>query len=189
MKVQSVAALAALGFMLSAPVHAASSLQDLKKVLTKPETTESATSSASESVDLSGLISSVSSNLGVTEAQSEGGLASLFNYVKGNLSGTDYSELAGNIPGLEGLLSSVPETSGSSSSKSDALYGLLNKASEYSSTAKSINDLKQQFEALGLTPEMISSFVSQASSYFRSENNTETQSIFQSGLDNLLSAL
>ncbi|MEC7634534.1 MAG: DUF2780 domain-containing protein [Pseudomonadota bacterium] len=160
-----------------------------ESTVTSSSLTEMATSAASN-IDLASLVSSVAGNLNVSENQSEGGIASIMNYVQGNLSGADYAQLASSIPGIDSLLEDVPSLSGNSAaSSSSSLSGLLNKASEYSSTLKSVNDLKQQFESLGLSTDMIASFVTQISSYLNVNADEETQALFKSGLDNLLTAL
>ena len=160
-----------------------------ESTVTSSSLTEMATSAASN-IDLASLVSSVAGNLNVSENQSEGGIASIMNYVQGNLSGADYAQLASSIPGIDSLLEDIPSLSGNSAaSSSSSLSGLLNKASEYSSTLKSVNDLKQQFEALGLSTDMIASFVTQISSYLNVNADEETQALFKSGLDNLLTAL
>ncbi|MFZ8141506.1 DUF2780 domain-containing protein [Alteromonas macleodii] len=160
-----------------------------ESTVTSSSLNEMATSAASN-IDLASLVSSVAGNLNVSENQSEGGIASIMNYVQGNLSGADYAQLASSIPGIDALLEDVPSLSGNSAaSSSSSLSGLLNKASEYSSTLKSVNDLKQQFEALGLSTDMIASFVTQISSYLNVNADEETQALFKSGLDNLLTAL
>ena len=160
-----------------------------ESTITSSSLTEMATSAASN-IDLASLVSSVAGNLNVSENQSEGGIASIMNYVQGNLSGADYAQLASSIPGIDSVLEDVPSLSGNSAaSSSSSLSGLLNKASEYSSTLKSVNDLKQQFEALGLSTDMIASFVTQISSYLNVNADEETQALFKSGLDNLLTAL
>ena len=160
-----------------------------ESTVTSSSLTEMATSAASN-IDLASLVSSVAGNLNVSENQSEGGIASIMNYVQGNLSGADYAQLASSIPGIDSLLEDVPSlSSNSAASSSSSLSGLLNKASEYSSTLKSVNDLKQQFEALGLSTDMIASFVTQISSYLNVNADEETQALFKSGLDNLLTAL
>jgi len=160
-----------------------------ESTVTSSSLTEMATSAASN-IDLASLVSSVAGNLNVSENQSEGGIASIMNYVQGNLSGADYAQLASSIPGIDSVLEDVPSLSGNSAaSSSSSLSGLLNKASEYSSTLKSVNDLKQQFEALGLSTDMIASFVTQISSYLNVNADEETQALFKSGLDNLLTAL
>ncbi|MCH2258276.1 MAG: DUF2780 domain-containing protein [Alteromonas sp.] len=160
-----------------------------ESTVTSSSLTEMATS-AESNIDLASLVSSVAGNLNVSENQSEGGIASIMNYVQGNLSGADYAQLASSIPGIDSLLEDVPSLSGNSAaSSSSSLSGLLNKASEYSPTLKSVNDLKQQFEALGLSTDMIASFVTQISSYLNVNADEETQALFKSGLDNLLTAL
>ena len=160
-----------------------------ESTVTSSSLTEMATSAASN-IDLASLVSSVAGNLNVSENQSEGGIASIMNYVQGNLSGADYAQLASSIPGIDSLLEDVPSLSGNSAaSSSSSLSGLLNKASEYSSTLKSVNDLKQQFEALGLSTDIIASCVTQISSYLNVNADEETQALFKSGLDNLLTAL
>ena len=157
--------------------------------VTSSSLTEMATSAAS-AIDLSSLVDTVSNTLNVSETQSEGGIASIMNYVQSNLSSGDYAQLANSIPGIDGLLENVPSlSSDTAASSSSSLSGLLNKASEYSSTLKSVNDLKQQFEALGLSTDMIASFATQISSYLNVNADEETRALFKSGLDNLLTAL
>lgn len=190
----SAAALAAL--TLSSQASAFGSLNDLKNAAKEKGTelqhsatnAQNAVNDSAQSVEMSDLVSLVSDNLGVSKSQSQGGLASIFNYAKGNLSSSDYSQLASGIPGLSGIMDSLPSLS-SAEQKSSGMSGLLNKASEYSSSIKGINQLKQQFEALGLTPEMISSFVSQINTYLNSQDQDKTQSLLQQGLGNLLNKL
>ena len=129
-----------------------------ESTVTSSSLTEMATSAASN-IDLASLVSSVAGNLNVSENQSEGGIASIMNYVQGNLSGADYAQLASSIPGIDSLLEDVPSLSGNSA------------ASSSSST------------------DMIASFVTQISSYLNVNADEETQALFKSGLDNLLTAL
>ena len=147
-------------------------------------------SNAVSGVDLASLVGVVSDNLNITETQSEGGIASIMHYVQGNLSGADYKQLASSIPGINSLLENVPSLSSEpAASKSSSLSGLLNKASEYNTTLKSVNDLKQQFEALGLSTDMIASVATQISKYLNVNADEKTQALIKSGLDNLLTAL
>ncbi|MBU3021213.1 DUF2780 domain-containing protein [Aestuariibacter sp. A3R04] len=182
-----------LAFTLAGSAQATTSLQDIAGAMGKKGQT-TAQPTASDTVDYSSEISSllgqVTSNLNVSEKQAEGGLASVFNYVKNNVSTDDFGNIANSIPGLDGLLSAVPSASGSSGqSTANTLSGLMDKASEYSSSVKSVNDIKKQFEALGLTPDMIGQFVSQISTWLNKEDKPETQSLFESGMEGLLSAL
>ncbi|GAB2676803.1 DUF2780 domain-containing protein [Aliiglaciecola sp. 3_MG-2023] len=145
------------------------------------------TNEDTQSFDIASLVTMVSENLDVSEAQSEGGLASIFDYAKDNLSDTNYTELAQTIPGLDSLLDNVPALTSDASTDSASVSGLLSKASEYSSSLSTINELKQQFDALGLDTEMITSFISQINSFFSEDK--DTLSLLQSGLGNLATAL
>jgi len=157
------------------------SAQEVKKEELKASTETAVTEAtqAVNSLDIAGLVSSVSEKLNVSNDQAEGGMASLLNYAKANLADADYVELAKNLPGVDGLLSKVPDVS---EVKSEGLGGLLNKASEYSDSLKNINALKQQFEALGLKPEMITQYISQAQSYLDTEQGQQAKALLVKGL-------
>ena len=90
-----------------------------ESTVTSSSLTEMATSAASN-IDLASLVSSVAGNLNVSENQSEGGIASIMNYVQGNLSGADYAQLASSIPGIDSLLEDVPSLSGNSAARSSS---------------------------------------------------------------------
>jgi hypothetical protein len=69
---------------------------------------------------------------------------------------------------------------------SDGISGLLNKASEYSDSLKGINELKQQFEALGLKPEMITDFIEQAKAYLDTEQGQEAKKMLTESFSSLI---
>ena len=54
------------------------------------------------------------------------------------------------------------------------------------SPLKAINDVKKQFEALGLKPEMITGFVKQAQAYLDTEQGKEAKKMLTEGLGKLL---
>ena len=87
--------------------------------------------------------------------------------------------LAKSLPGVDGLLSKVPDVSGASS---EGLGGLLSKASDYSDSLKAINTVKQQFEALGLKPEMITQYINQAQSYLDTDQGKQAKDLLMKGL-------
>ncbi len=132
----------------------------------------------------SGLVDMLTSSLNVNTDQASGGMGAIFNYVKNNVSAEQFSQLAKSVPGVEGLMSDMPDISKLSSG--EGLGGLLDKASEYSDSLKSINDVKKQFEALGLKPEMISDFVSTAQSYLDTEQGQQAKQVLTDGLGKLL---
>ncbi|MBU2869513.1 DUF2780 domain-containing protein [Colwellia sp. E2M01] len=133
-----------------------------------------------------GLVDMLTSSLNVDSEQASGGMGAIFNYVKGNVSADQFGQLAEAVPNMDGLLDSMPAISSLSGDSSEGLGGLLNQASEYSDTLKMINTVKSQFEALGLDSEMISQFVSVASSYFDSNDGADAKNILTEGLGKLL---
>ena len=160
-------------------------LDSLKNLVGLGETKEQsvdANTSAMPSTD--GLVDMLTGSLDVNSDQASGGMGAIFNYVKNNVSTEQFSQLAKSLPGVEGLVGQMPDVSKLSSS--EGLGGLLDKASEYSDSLKSINDVKKQFEALGLKPEIISSFVSSAQSYLDTEQGQQAKQVLTDGLGKLL---
>jgi hypothetical protein len=133
-----------------------------------------------------GLVGMLTSALDVNTDQASGGMGAIFNYVKDNVSTEQFSQLAKSLPGVDGLISQIPDVSKLNSDSSESLGGLLDKAAEYSDSLKSINDVKKQFEALGLKPEMISNFVAGAQEYLNTEKGQEAKKVLTDGLSKLL---
>ena len=131
-----------------------------------------------------GLIGMLTSSLNVNTDQASGGMGAIFNYVKSNVSTEQFSQLSKSLPGVDGLVSQMPDISKLSSG--EGLGGLLDKAAQYSDSLKSINDVKKQFEALGLKPEMISGFVTSAKSYLDTEQGQQAKQVLTEGLGKLL---
>jgi hypothetical protein len=133
--------------------------------------------------NVSDMISSVSGKLGVSDSQASGGLASLFNYAKGNLSTEQFSGLTDSLPGVGDLLNSVPDVSNIASE--GGLGGLMDKAANYSDSLKAVNDVKKQFEALGLKPEMIMQYVNAAKAYLDTDEGKKIKDTLMQGLSKL----
>lgn len=160
-------------------------LDSLKNLVGLGETKEqSVDANASAMPSTDGLVDMLTGSLDVNSDQASGGMGAIFNYVKNNVSTEQFSQLAKSLPGVESLVGQMPNVSKLSSS--EGLGGLLDKASEYSDSLKSINDVKKQFEALGLKPEMISSFVSSAQSYLDTEQGQQAKQVLTDGLGKLL---
>jgi hypothetical protein len=133
-----------------------------------------------------GLLDTLTRSLNVNSDQASGGMGAILNYVKNNVSKEKFSQLAKSLPGAEGLVSKMPDISKLSSGSSEGLGGLLDKASQYSDSLKSINNVKKQFEALGLKPEMISKFVASAQKYLDTEQGIKAKKVLTDGLGKLL---
>ncbi len=133
----------------------------------------------------SGLVDMLTNSLGVDAKQASGGMGAIFNYVKGNVSSEEFSQLGKSLPGVDGLVGQMPDISKLSSG--EGIGGLLDKASQYSESLQSINNVKKQFEALGLKPEMISDFVTTAQRYLDTEEGQQAKKVLSDGLGKLLS--
>lgn len=188
---KTIVALALVSINFSAAAET-SWLDSLKSLVglndSTPVATEaSAEKSVSDMLNTDGLVSMLTSSLDVSGTQAEGGMGSIFNYVKENVSVDQFTQLASALPGVDGLLSAVPETT-ATDSNSGGLSGMLDTASQYSDSLKSINDVKKQFEALGLKPEMITQYITAAQSYLDTPQGAEAKKLFTQGVDKLIGA-
>ena len=132
-----------------------------------------------------GLIPQLTQQLGVTDTQAEGGMGALFQVAKSQLSSGEFSELGQGVPGMSTLLAAAPSlASGSGASN---LTGALSSLGGAAASLGSLGQLTQQFEALGLSSEMIRQFASIAINYFsNSGSEGDTGSLLQKGLMSIL---
>ncbi|MBU3005388.1 DUF2780 domain-containing protein [Paraglaciecola arctica] len=129
------------------------------------------------------MISSVSESVGIDESQAEGSLASIFNYAKDNISSEQFSSLSESLPGLDSLMDAVPSISEVTSE--GGLNGLMDKAANYNESLKAMNELKKQFEALGLSPEMITQVIASAKAYLDTDEGKKIKDQLMQGLSKL----
>ena len=167
--------------LFSSPSHAEGWLDSLKSMLGLETSESQPVQQAQASID--GLMASLKS-LGVTESQIQGGLAAIMNFISTNISSEQFDQLAQALPGSKELLSAVPDISQLESGSQ--LSGLLDKASEYSESLKAANDLKKQFEALGLSPDMIGQYSGKIQEYLDTPEGAPAQKIIQDSLAKLL---
>ncbi|PID41963.1 MAG: hypothetical protein CSB48_12540 [Proteobacteria bacterium] len=111
-----------------------------------------------------GLLPALTSQLGVTETQAKGGMGSLMQMAKGALSSGEFSQLSQGIPGMDTLLAAAPVLSNSGLGKA------LSSAGGLASSLGSLGQVTKQFEALGLSSDMIAKFATIAVSYFSGGN-------------------
>ena len=64
--------------------------------------------------------------------------------------------------------------------------GLLSTAAQYNDSLKSIDQLNQQFQALGLEPEMIGQFANTAMQYLNSTQGQQAGALLKQGLSAFL---
>jgi hypothetical protein len=132
--------------------------------------------------NLDGLLGSLTENLGVTSEQAKGGLAALLNFAKQNVSQEQFEALAAQVPGLDSVMQYLPAVAQASES---GLGGLLDKAANYSETLAQANDLKKQFDTLGLDTSMIQGYAQQAQAYLDTPEGAEAKKLLSDSLLNL----
>jgi len=111
-----------------------------------------------------GLVSLLTSQLGVTETQARGGAGALFSYAKDKLGASDFAKVAEAVPGMAGFLGAAPKSEGVSGALGGA-SSLLGKAKD---SGAGIMSLAGQFAQLGLGGDMIGKFVPILVSYVKS---------------------
>ncbi len=117
-----------------------------------------------------GLIPSLTKNLGVTETQAEGGTGALLELAKSNLSQGEFGQIGAQIPGFETLMAAAPALTGKAGG---GLGGMMGNLGGVGASLSGLAKVSEQFEALGLSPEMISKFAQIIVGYFKGgEGNT-----------------
>ena len=140
--------------LAASPVFAGFSLDDVTKAASSMQGGNAATAAAPTS-ETAGLLQAVT-GLGVTPQQAVGGTSAMLGLAKNQLSSTDYSQLAKEVPGIDKL-------SGGSGNLA-ALSGLLGQSGKSAGlenalgNVKDTNDLNNAFSALGMDSGMIGQF-------------------------------
>jgi hypothetical protein len=154
MKISRGIALASLMTLAASPVFAGFSLDDVTRAASSMQGGNAATAAAPTS-ETAGLLQAVT-GLGVTPQQAVGGTSAMLGLAKNQLSSTDYSQLAKEVPGIDKL-------SGGSGNLA-ALSGLLGQSGKSAGlenalgNVKDTNDLNNAFGALGMDSGMVGQF-------------------------------
>ncbi|UVL45757.1 DUF2780 domain-containing protein [Pseudomonas moraviensis] len=154
MKISRGFALASLLTLAAGPVFAGFSLNDVAGAVAGMQGGDKAAAAAPTS-ETAGLLSALSA-LDVTPEQAVGGTSAMLGLAKNQLSSTDYSQLAKEVPGIDklsggsGNLAALGALLGSSG-KSAGLENALGNV-------KDSNDLNNAFSALGMDSGMIGQF-------------------------------
>lgn len=123
-----------------------------------------------------GLVDLLSSQLGVTKGQAEGGAGSIFQLAKKNLSVEDFSSIAKAVPGIDQMIGAAPKMEGSSSS--------LGNISSMMGSNKlgGMAGLTSSFEKLGLSGEMVSKFTPIILDYVKNKGGEQAMNLLKGAL-------
>ena len=123
-----------------------------------------------------GLVDLLSSQLGVTKDQAEGGAGSIFQLAKQNLSVEDFSSIAKAVPGIDQMIGAAPKVEGSSSS----LGGISSMMG--SNKLGGMAGLTSSFEKLGLSGDMVSKFTPIILDYVKNKGGEHAMNLLKGAL-------
>lgn len=134
-----------------------------------------------------GLIPTLTQGLNISNDQAEGGMGALLQVAQNNLSGDEFGSLSEGIPGIEGLLAAAPSLlkSAGGASTAGGLGGVLQSVGA-SGALGDLGKLTQQFEALGLSPDMIIQLAKMAIEYFSGDSSAESSAAGSADIGGLL---
>lgn len=125
-----------------------------------------------------GLVSLISSKLGVTEKQAEGGAGAIFSIAKQSLSDDDFLGIAKVVPGIEKMMAAAPEEE-----ESSGLMGTISSLfGSQSDKVENLSKLKNSFEELGLSGEMVGKFIPIILGYVKEKGGEKLMSALQNAL-------
>lgn len=131
------------------------------------------------SVSAAGLTDSLMSSLGVSEKQAAGGVGSLLNYAKGNLSADDFSKVSSSIPDMSSIMKAAP----SAAKSAGGLGGLGGMASALGGDSLGgLAGLASSFGDLGLSADMIQKFIPSILEYVNGSGGADVMSLLQGAL-------
>ena len=123
-----------------------------------------------------GLVDLLSSQLGVTKDQAEGGAGSIFQLAKQNLSVEDFSGIAKAVPGIDRMIGAAPKVGGSSST----LGGISSMMG--SNKLGGMAGLTSSFEKLGLSGDMVSKFTPIILDYVKNKGGVTAMNLLKGAL-------
>jgi hypothetical protein len=137
--------------------------------------------------DAGGLVSRLTSSLGVTESQAAGGAGTIFNYAKGRLSPGDFGQVASAVPGIDSLMKAAPSTESSGSGGVMGIAGSMlggsgGATSGVGGALGGLSALAGPFSKLGLSPDMIGKFVPVVLDYVKSTGGSSVMSVLKGAL-------
>ncbi len=114
------------------------------------------------------LISTLTSTLGITEKQAEGGTGALFQNAKENLSAEDLKKVSDVVPGMDSYLAAAPKAE-SKPGLEGALGNTLSSLGGGAAKAGNLLDLNSAFSKLGMDSSTLGKFVPIVLDFVQSE--------------------
>jgi hypothetical protein len=125
-----------------------------------------------------GLVDLLSSQLGVTKDQAQGGAGSIFQLAKQNLSVEDFSSIAKAVPGIDHMMGAAPQVKESSTSLGSISSMMGSSSNKMAGMASLINS----FEKLGLNADMVEKFIPPILDYVKSKGGEHAMTLLKGAL-------
>jgi hypothetical protein len=116
------------------------------------------------------LVGMITKEVGVTQAQAEGGAGALLGLAKSRLSADEFGKVSSAIPGTEALLKAAPALGGAAGGAAGALGSMAGAAGGLGAVAGS-------FSKLGLTPDTAAKMAPVLLKYVNGKGATEAASL------------
>ena len=123
-----------------------------------------------------GLVDLLSSQLGVTKDQAEGGAGSIFQLAKQNLTDEDFSSIAKAVPGIDQMIGAAPKVEVSSGTPG-GISSMMG-----SNKLAGMAGLTSSFETLGLNGDMVSKFTPIILDYVKNKGGEHAMNLLKAAL-------
>ena len=143
---------------------------------------------ASRAADAGGLVNALTSQLGVTKPQAEGGAGALFNLAKQRMAPEQFGQVQSQVPGIDGLMGASSGASHKSRSNSGGLGGMATGALGSGSGGGAagglgaLAPLAGSFSSLGMSPDMAGKFLPVVMEYLNSSGGGGAAGLLKSAL-------
>jgi uncharacterized protein VcgC/VcgE DUF2780 len=127
-----------------------------------------------------GLTGLLMQQLGVSQAQAEGGAGALFQVAKDRMAEDAFGQLSQSVPGMDGLLAAAPKTEAPSGALGN-LSSMLGNNNALGSAAQ----LMSAFKQLNLSEGMVSQFTPIVMDYVKQQGGPEIANLLQLALGSL----
>jgi hypothetical protein len=125
-----------------------------------------------------GLTDLLSSKLGVTQNQAEGGAGAIFQLAKKNLSSESFSSVAKVVPGIDRMMSAAPKED----KGSGTLGGITSMLGSGSKELGGMAGLTSAFGKLGLSGDMVGKFVPIILDYVKGRGGEQVMNLLKGAL-------
>ncbi|UEM04684.1 DUF2780 domain-containing protein [Skermanella rosea] len=128
---------------------------------------------AADAADAGGLVNALTSQLGVSKPQAEGGAGALFNLAKQRMNPDQFGQVENQVPGIGGLMGAAPGGANSGGSDGGGLAGMASGAlggmgGGSGGGLGALAPLAGSFSSLGLSPDMATKFLPVVLEYLNS---------------------